>query len=109
MTFCLQIHEFYEEFEEARSVLRAYRAKNPDNPNAHRLLYEHLQRHWEQCGEGSVQEEIVSCLKVSGAGVSYPAGRSWFTNCGSDATCLGCGSTQRWNCYKVEVVDIQIP
>lgn len=75
--FCLQIHEFYEEFEEARSVLRAYRAKNPDNPNAHRLLYEHLQRHWEQCGDGSVQEEIVSCLKVSGAGVNYPAGRSW--------------------------------
>ena len=70
--FCFQIHEFYEEFEEARSILRAYRNKNPDNPNAHRLLYEHLQRHWQQCEEVSAQEESLSCLKVSHATCNAP-------------------------------------
>ena len=40
-----QLHEFLEDPETARQVLCSYVDKNPDNPNAHLMLYKFYERH----------------------------------------------------------------
>ena len=59
-----QIHKFYNEFDEADILLRKYQDKNPDNPNAYRLLYEYLSSNSEHFDEAHVNQQSRSCLKV---------------------------------------------
>ena len=60
----LQIHTYYEEYEEAHKLLITYKEKNIDNPNADRYLYELLTQFKEKFISPSYQQEVNSYLKV---------------------------------------------
>lgn len=54
-----QILEHYDKLEEAEALLRSYKEKNEDNPNAHKFLYSFaVRQQWQK----SVR---IDLLKVS--------------------------------------------
>lgn len=56
----LQLLEYYEEYEEARQVLKeyAYNSKFPPNPNAHVYFYQFLKR------RGESRKKQIAALQV---------------------------------------------
>ncbi|KAL8610970.1 hypothetical protein ACOMHN_042586 [Nucella lapillus] len=93
LTKAVEIREVYGEFDKAKELLSTYREKNPDNPNAHKFMYEHLTR------SRAHYEDEYGLAKVDPANPLVLTLWQELTDCGSSDQAVG---------YIFDLLDFEI-